>query len=61
MIFIFFSSQLWSDRGCPWTERPLKEAKVQITQHLGRGGGLQLAGGGLSGLLARLWFTPAAW
>lgn len=32
------------------TERPLKEAKVQITKHLGQGGGLQLAGV-LSGLL----------
>lgn len=34
------------------SEWPLKEAKVQITKHLGQGGGLQLAGGGvLSGLL----------
>lgn len=32
------------------SERPLKEAKVQITKHLGQGGGLQLVGV-LSGLL----------
>lgn len=37
------------------TERPLKEAKVQITKHLGQGGGLQLVGV-LFGLLP-IWST----
>lgn len=37
------------------SERPLREAKVQITKHLGQGGGLQLVGV-LSGLLP-IWST----
>lgn len=53
MIFIFFSSQLWSDRGGPWTERPLEEAKVQITQHLGQGGEAAAGGRGAVWLARR--------